>query len=77
MTGTNTDAQSAVLASSAGTAQDLSIPLNPSGQTLYTTNLIVARVNGQKMMITSAQLQQYLDNGYDVRVCEIPDLGGQ
>lgn len=60
---------SEVQASSAGTALiDLSVPTNPKGNTLWTNNLIVARVNGLKFVITSEQLQQYFDNGYDVIV---------
>ena len=36
--------------------------------TLYGGNYVIARVEGQKMVLTSAQLQQYLANGYDVEV---------
>jgi len=31
-------------------------------------NYIVAKVNGVKMVLTSTELQQLLDNGYDVEV---------
>jgi hypothetical protein len=31
-------------------------------------NYIVARVNGQKMVLTSKELQNLIDNGYDVIV---------
>ena len=31
-------------------------------------NYIVARVNGTKMVLTSAELKQLMDNGYDVEV---------
>jgi hypothetical protein len=31
-------------------------------------NYIVAKINGVKMVLTSAQLQQLLDDGYDVEV---------
>jgi len=32
-------------------------------------NYIVTKVNGVKMVLTSAELQQLLDNGYDVEIC--------
>jgi len=60
------------LASSAGTARDFSVPSQPSGQSLYTGNYIVARVNGYRMLLTSKQYQQYIDNGYDVEVVPLP-----
>lgn len=63
---------SAVLASSAGTAMDYSVPSTPTGKSLYTGNYIVAKVNGYRMLITSAQLQQYLNNGDDVEVVNLP-----
>jgi hypothetical protein len=31
-------------------------------------NNILAKINRVKIIITSAQLQEYLDNGYDVEV---------
>jgi hypothetical protein len=31
-------------------------------------NYILAKINRVKMVITSAQLQEYLDKGYDVEV---------
>jgi hypothetical protein len=31
-------------------------------------NFIVAKVNGVKMVLTSAELQQLVDDGYDVEV---------
>jgi hypothetical protein len=31
-------------------------------------NHVLAKINRVKMVITSEQLQQYLDNGYDVEV---------
>ncbi|MGB8780552.1 MAG: hypothetical protein WCD81_07885 [Candidatus Bathyarchaeia archaeon] len=67
-----TQDSSAPLASSAGTAQDYSIPQQPTGKTLYTGNYIIAKVNGYRMLITDAQLQQYLDNGDDVEVVNLP-----
>jgi len=57
---------------SAGTAQDYSVPQQPSGQTLYTGNYIVAKVNGTRQLLTSAQLQQHLNNGDDVEVVNLP-----
>jgi hypothetical protein len=31
-------------------------------------NYIVAKVNGVKMVLTSAELKQLMDNGYDVEI---------
>jgi len=31
-------------------------------------NYIVAKVNNVKMVLTSAELQQLMDNGYDVEI---------
>jgi hypothetical protein len=31
-------------------------------------NFVIAKVNGVRMVLTSAELQQLLDNGYDVEV---------
>jgi len=60
-------------AASAGSAVDYSVPQQqPSGQTLYTGNYIVAKVNGYRQLLTSAQLQQMLDNGEDVEVVNLP-----
>ena len=38
------------------------------GHVLGKGNFIVAKVNGAKMVLTSAELQQLLDNGYDVEI---------
>jgi len=38
------------------------------GHVLGKGNFIVARVNSVKMVLTSAELKQLLDNGYDVEV---------
>jgi hypothetical protein len=35
---------------------------------LFRGNYIVAKVNGVKMVLSSAELQQLLDDGYDVEV---------
>ena len=32
-------------------------------------NYIVAKVNNVKMVLTSAELKQLMDNGYDVEPC--------
>jgi hypothetical protein len=59
----------AILASSSGSAVDFTLPLKPpSGQTLYTGNYIVAKVNGYRMLLTSAQLHEYVRNGDDLIV---------
>jgi len=39
------------------------------GHVLGKGNYVVAKVNGVKMVLTSAELQQMLDNGYDVEIC--------
>lgn len=57
---------------SAGTAVDYSVPQVPKGVTLYTGNYIVAKVNGMRKLLTSAQLTQYLDNGDEVEVVPLP-----
>lgn len=31
-------------------------------------NYIIAKVNGTKMVLTSAEMQQLINNGYDVEV---------
>ena len=53
---------------SAGTALlDFSLPLHAGKtRTLYGGNYIVAKVNGVKQVLTDAELQKYLDAGYDV-----------
>jgi hypothetical protein len=55
-----------LICSSAGTAVDLSVPWHPKGRTLYTGNYIVAYVNGDRQLLTSAQLHQFLRNGDEV-----------
>jgi hypothetical protein len=58
--------QSAV---SAGTSLlNFSVPSTPKEKTLYTGNYVVAKVEGQKLVLSNAELQQLLDNGYDVEV---------
>jgi hypothetical protein len=57
---------------SAGTAVDWSVPLHPKGKTLYTGNYIVAKVNGMKQMLTSAQYEQHILAGDDVEVVSLP-----
>jgi hypothetical protein len=47
---------------------NFSVPTHPKEQTLYNCNYIVAKVEGQKLVLTSAELQQYLNAGYDVEV---------
>jgi hypothetical protein len=47
---------------------DFSVPWTPKGKTLYTGNYVVAKVEGQKLVLTSTELQQLLDNGYDVEI---------
>ena len=56
--------------SSAGTALlDFSAPQEATNtQTLFGGNYIIAKVNSVKQVLTSGQLQQLLDNGYDVEV---------
>jgi hypothetical protein len=54
---------------SAGTSLiDFSVPWTPKGKTLYTGNYIVAKVEGQKLVLSSRELQQLFDDGYDVEV---------
>jgi hypothetical protein len=38
------------------------------GHVLGKGNYIVAKVNGVKMVLTSAELQQLINNGYDVEI---------
>jgi hypothetical protein len=58
--------QSAV---SAGTGVlDFSVPWRPKGKTLYAGNYVVAKVEGQKLVLSGAELQRLLDAGYDVEV---------
>jgi len=35
---------------------------------LWKSNYVVAKINRVKMVITSEQLKQYLDDGYDVEI---------
>lgn len=58
--------QSAVSAGSG--VLDFSVPRMPKEKTLYTGNYVVAKVEGQKLVLSSTELQQYLDNGYDIEV---------
>jgi hypothetical protein len=54
---------------SAGTGVlDFSVPWTPKEQTLYTGNYVVAKVEGQKLVLNSTQLQQLLDNGVDIEI---------
>jgi hypothetical protein len=55
---------------SAGTSLlDFSAPQESTNtQTLFGSNYIIAKVNSAKQVLTSAQLQQLLDAGYDVEV---------
>jgi hypothetical protein len=54
---------------SAGSASlDFSVPWHPQEKSLYTGNYVVARVEGQKLVLTSEELKQYLRAGYDVEV---------
>jgi hypothetical protein len=53
---------------SAGTGLDFSVPWTPKEKTLYTGNYVVAKVEGQKLVLTTVELQQYLDNEYDVEI---------
>jgi hypothetical protein len=57
---------------STGTAIDWSVPKHPKGQTLYTDNYIVAKVNGMQQLLTSAQLQQHLIAGDEVEMVPLP-----
>jgi hypothetical protein len=62
--------QSAV---SAGTSLlNFSVPWTPREKTLYTGNFVVAKVEGQKLVLSSVELQQLLDNGYDVEILGYP-----
>lgn len=47
---------------------DFSVPWTPKEKTLYTGNYVVAKVEGQKLVLSSAELQQLLKNGVDVEV---------
>jgi hypothetical protein len=55
---------------SAGTGfLDWSVPLSGNRpQTLWQNNLIIARVNGRRQVITSAQYDELIMNGEDVEV---------
>lgn len=58
--------QSAVSAGSG--VLDFSVPWTPKEKTLYTGNYVVARVEGQKLVLSSQELQNYINAGYDVEV---------
>jgi hypothetical protein len=58
--------QSAVSAGSS--VLDFSVPWKPKQKTLYTGNCVVARVEGQKLVLSSQELQRLLNAGYDVEV---------
>ena len=47
---------------------DFSVPWKPKQKTLYTGNYVVARVEGQKLVLSSQELQRLLNAGYDVEV---------
>jgi hypothetical protein len=55
---------------SAGTGLvDCSAPQTSGvSRTLYGGNFIVAKVNNVRTVLKSAELQQLLDNGYDVEI---------
>jgi hypothetical protein len=62
--------QSAV---SAGTSLlNFSAPWTPREKTLYTGNYVVAKVEGQKLVLPATELQQLLDDGYDVEILGYP-----
>jgi hypothetical protein len=66
MSDTLSTVQSAI---SAGTGVlDFSVPWHPKERTLYTGNYVVAKVEGQKLVLSSVELQQLLNNGVDVEV---------
>ena len=46
----------------------LDIAVSYPDKVLGKGNYIVAKVNGVKMTLTSVELQQLMDNGYDVEV---------
>jgi hypothetical protein len=41
-------------------------------KTLYTGNYVLAKVEGEKLVLSAAELQQYLDDGYDVEILGYP-----
>ena len=47
---------------------DFSVPSHPKGRTLFNGNYIIAKVEGEKMVLTSSQVQNYLNLGLDVEV---------
>jgi hypothetical protein len=47
---------------------DFSVPWKPKEKTLYTGNYVVAKVEGQKLVLASIELQRLIDSGYDVEV---------
>jgi hypothetical protein len=58
---------------SAGTALlNFSAPWRPREKTLYTGNYVVAKVEGEKLVLSAAELQQLLDDGYDVEILGYP-----
>jgi len=58
--------QSAVSAGSSVLA--FSVPWKPKEKTLYTGNYVIAKVEGQKLVLSSTELRQLLNNGVDVEV---------
>jgi hypothetical protein len=52
---------------------DFSVPSGGTGltRTVYGGNYVIAKVNGVKQVLTSTELQNYLDNGYDVEVVSV------
>jgi len=58
--------QSAVSAGSG--VLDFGVPWKPKEKTLYAGNYEVAKGEGQKLVLSSAELQQLLNNDLDVEV---------
>lgn len=58
--------QSAVSAGSG--VLDFSVPWRLKGKTLYNGNFVVAKVEGQKLVLSSMELQNYINAGYDAEV---------
>jgi hypothetical protein len=60
---------SVVSAVSAGSSLlNFSVPWRPREKTLYSGNYVVAKVEGEKLLLTSVELVQLLRNGVDVEV---------
>jgi hypothetical protein len=58
---------------SAGTSLlNFSVPWRPREKTLYTGNYVVAKVEGEKLVLSAAELQRLLDDGYDVEILGYP-----